>query len=41
LPLLGDYPEIVRGPDIAREHCLADLDEDGEWIMGDVSRLEE
>jgi hypothetical protein len=38
--LLEDYPEIGRGLEIAREHRVADLDEDGQWIVGDVSRLE-
>ena len=38
--LLEDYPELGRGLDIAREHRVADLDEDGAWIVGDVSRLE-
>ena len=28
-----------RGLDIAREYGVADL-EDGEWVVGDVSRLE-
>jgi hypothetical protein len=38
--LLDDNPEIGRGLDIAREYGVADLDENGEWIVGDVSRLE-
>lgn len=37
--LLDDYAEIGRGLDIAREYGAADL-EDGEWVAGDVSRLE-
>ena len=37
--LLGDHPEIGRGLHIARENQVADLDDDGEWIVGDVSRL--
>jgi hypothetical protein len=39
--LLEEHPEIGRGLDIARAHRLADLDERGEWVVGDVSRLEE
>jgi hypothetical protein len=39
--LLEDYPEIGRGLEIARAHRVADLDDDGEWIVGDVNRLEE
>ena len=39
--LLEEHPEIGRGLDIAREHLVADLDDDGDWIVGDVSRLEE
>ncbi len=38
--LLDDHPELGRGLDIAREYGVADLDELGEWIVGDVSRLE-
>jgi hypothetical protein len=38
--LLDDYPEIGRGLDIAREYGVADL-EDGEWVAGDVNRLED
>jgi hypothetical protein len=38
--LLEDHPEIGRGLDIAREHRVADLGENGEWAIGDVSRLE-
>jgi hypothetical protein len=26
---------------ITREHLVADLDDDGVWVVGDVSRLEE
>jgi hypothetical protein len=37
--LIDDHPEIGRGLDIAREHGLADLDEKGEWVVGDLSRL--
>jgi len=39
--LLDHHPEIGRGLDIARQHRVADLDEDGEWAAGDVSRLED
>jgi hypothetical protein len=39
--LLEEHPEIGRGMDIARKHRVADLDDDGEWVVGDLSRLEE
>lgn len=38
--LIQDHPEIGRGLDIAREYGVADLDDDGEWVVGDLSRLE-
>ena len=38
--LIDDHPEIGPGLDIAREYGVADLDEDGEWVVGDLSRLE-
>ena len=38
--LLDDHPEIGPGLDIAREYGVADPDEDGEWVVGDLSRLE-
>ena len=38
--LLDDHPEIGRGLDIAREYGVADLDENDEWVVGDISRLE-
>ncbi len=38
--LLDDHPEVGRGLDIAREYGVADLGEDGEWVVGDVSRLD-
>jgi hypothetical protein len=28
------------GADLAREHGVADLDESGEWVVGDLSRLD-
>jgi hypothetical protein len=31
--------EIGRGLSIAREYGVADLDDDGEWVVGDLSRL--
>jgi len=34
------HPEIGRGLDIAREYGVANLDEDCEWVVGDLSRLE-
>lgn len=37
--LLDEHPDIGRGLDIAREHCVADLDERGQWVAGDLSRL--
>jgi hypothetical protein len=33
--LIDDHPEIGRGLDIAREHGVADLDENGEWVVGE------
>jgi hypothetical protein len=33
--LIDDHPEIGRGLDLAREHGGADLDENGEWVVGD------
>src|SRR3954447_12935753 len=39
--LLEEHPEIGRGLDIARKHRVADLNEDGEWVIGDLSRLED
>ncbi len=38
--LLERHPEVGRGLDLAREHGVADLDEAGEWVVGDVTRLE-
>lgn len=38
--LLDDHPEIGRGLDIAREYGVADLDDQGEWVVGDLRRLE-
>jgi len=37
--LLDDHPEVGRGLDIAHEYGVADLDDDGEWVVGDLSRL--
>jgi hypothetical protein len=36
--LLEEHPELARGLDIARRHQLADLDEDGAWVIGDLRR---
>ena len=37
---LGDDERILlHGLDIAREYGVADLDESGEWVVGDLSRL--
>ena len=38
--LVDDHPEIGRGLDLAREYGVADLDKNGAWVVGDVSRLE-
>ena len=38
--LLEEHPELGRGLDLAREYGVADLDDIGEWIVGDLSRLE-
>ena len=38
--LLHEHPELGRGLDIAREYGVADLDDDDEWVVGDLSRLE-
>ena len=38
--LLDEHPEIGRGLDIARQYGVADLDENDEWVVGDLSRLE-
>jgi hypothetical protein len=37
--LIEDHPEIGSGLDIAREYGVADLNDDGEWVVGDLSRL--
>ena len=34
--LLDDHPELGRGLDIAREYGVADLDGDGEWVVGEA-----
>ena len=38
--LIDDHPEIGRGLDIAREYGVAAPDENGEWVVGDLSRLD-
>lgn len=38
--LLDDHPDVGRGFDIAREYGVADLHDRGEWVVGDLSRLE-
>jgi hypothetical protein len=38
--LLDSNPELGRGLDIARGYGVADLDENGDWVVGDLSRLE-
>jgi hypothetical protein len=37
--LIDDHPDLGRGLDIARQYGVADLDDDGEWVVGDVTRL--
>jgi hypothetical protein len=37
--LIDSDSELGRGLDIAREYGVADLDERGEWVVGDLSRL--
>jgi hypothetical protein len=32
---VGLVPEDGRGLDIAREHRVADLDDNGDWVVGD------
>ena len=36
--LVEDQPELGRGLDLALEYGVADLDEQGEWVAGDLSR---
>jgi exoribonuclease II len=38
--LIDDHPEIDQGLDVAREYGVADLDENGEWVVGDLRRLD-
>ena len=38
--LVDDHPEIGVAFDFAREHGQVDLDEDGEWVVGDPGRLD-
>ena len=38
--LIDDHPELGRGLDIAHEYGVADLDDDGVWVIGDLSRLD-
>ena len=38
--LSDDHPELAPGLDIAREYGVADLEGDGEWVVGDLSRLD-
>jgi hypothetical protein len=37
--LFDDYPTLNYGLANAQEHGVADLDDDGEWVVGDLSRL--
>jgi hypothetical protein len=36
--MIERHPEIGRGLDIAREHLVADLDDEGVWHVGDKNR---
>ena len=31
--LIDDHPELGRGLGLAREYGVADLDDDGEWVV--------
>ena len=35
--LLDEHPELGRGLDLAREYGVADLGDDGEWVVGELS----
>ncbi len=37
--VIDDFPGIGVGLEIARQFGVADIDENGEWIAGDLSRL--
>lgn len=37
--LIDHHPELGRGLDIARRFGVADLDDNGVWVIGDMSRL--
>ena len=38
--LVDDQPEVGVALDLAREHGQVDLDENGEWVMVDLSQLD-
>ena len=38
--LIDDHPELGPALEIARAHGVADLDDGGEWVVGDLSRLD-
>lgn len=38
--LLEEHPEVGRGLDIACRFGVADLDENGTWVVGDRSRVD-
>ena len=38
--LVGDLPGLEHGIAIAHERGVADVDDDGRWVVGDASRLE-
>jgi hypothetical protein len=37
--LLEEHPEVGRGLEVACEYGVADLADDGGWMVGDLSRL--
>ena len=37
--LMEEHPEVGPGLDLARRFGVADLDENGRWVVGDLSRL--
>jgi hypothetical protein len=38
--LLEQHPEVADGLAVAREYGVADLADGGEWMVGDLSRLQ-
>jgi hypothetical protein len=37
--LIDDHPELARGLELARAFGVADLDDNGVWVVGDLARL--